>query len=159
MKISKDKLKEIIKEELEAMDEAMGGMKIGAPATGRRPRTFAQQAGKKTGSELYSGALDAAAETRSGVDDMERGQIASMGKKMTAAAKKTNLSSGTIARFIDRLSAELDKVLGMEFGEPSPAADPGAPPPSAPAPSGASRAKERMRTPPTYRRGLEEDKK
>ena len=96
MKITKSRLKEIILEELSALDEQ-------------------EPTAKLTGSDARKAALDAAkGVTASGIDDTERSIMATMVAKMQKAAAKGMLSSGGVKPKLDVLAAELDKIIGEE---------------------------------------------
>jgi len=47
-----------------------------------------------------------------GIDEKERAAIAAVSKKLAAAAKSGNILSGTLARRLEHLVAEIDKTLG-----------------------------------------------
>ena len=85
MKITKEKLKQIILEEA-------GKMASGAVAQHSVDQTKAMRQG--------------------GIDDNERAAIATVSQKLAAAAKKGNILSGPLARRLEQLVAEIDKALG-----------------------------------------------
>jgi hypothetical protein len=87
MKITKSQLKEIIKEEVAKM------------ATGAVSQHSTDQ--KK-------------AMRQGGIDDKERAAIATVSQKLAAAAKAGNILSGNLARRLQQMVAEIDKVLGGE---------------------------------------------
>jgi len=163
MKITKEQLRQIIKEELEGMEEAQ----VRFTDSPHRAPKLTSTGAKMTGAEVYSGATGKAAELRSNVDARERATIVSLSDQMAAAAKETNINSGEIARWINMLSSKLTAVLGREAGSPETGSEvlPGTPydPAEETAAGGssdlASRAKERQRSQPSYRKGLEESKK
>ena len=96
MKITKSRLKEIIVEELSALDEQ-------------------EPTAKLSGSDARKAAMDAAkGVTTSGIDDTERSIMATMVAKMQKAAAKGMLSSGAIQSKLKMLDAELDKIIGEE---------------------------------------------
>jgi len=47
-----------------------------------------------------------------GIDDKERSAIATVSQKLAAAATKGNILSGTLARRLEMLIADIDKALG-----------------------------------------------
>ena len=94
MKIAKSRLKEIILEELAALDEQ-------------------EPTAKLSGTDARKAALDAAkGVTTSGIDDAERAIMATMVAKMQKAAAKGMLSSGAVKPKLDMLAVELDKIIG-----------------------------------------------
>ena len=94
MKITKSRLKEIILEELSALDEQEPAVKL-------------------SGSDARKAAMDAAkGVTTAGIDDSERAIMATMVAKMQKAAAKGMLSSGAVKPKLDMLAAELDKIIG-----------------------------------------------
>ena len=96
MKITKNKLKEIILEELTALDEQEPTAKLSTSDA----RAAALDASKKVGA--------------TGIDDGERSLIATMMAKMQQAAEKGTLSSGAAVAKLQMLNAELDKIIGEE---------------------------------------------
>ena len=103
MKISKARLKKIIKEELESVFEAPE-----APTPGT---------GVKRGEFRKAGVAQARA-AQSGIDDAEREEIQTLNKLMQQVAAKQNLNQGRISMLIDKLKAEL---LGKAPAEEAPA--------------------------------------
>ena len=96
MKITKSRLKEIILEELAALDEQ-------------------EPTAKLSGTDARKAAMDAAkGVTTAGIDDTERAIMATMVAKMQKAAAKGMLSSGTVKPKLDMLAVELDKIIGEE---------------------------------------------
>ena len=96
MKITKSRLKEIILEELSALDEQEPAVKL-------------------SGSDARKAALDSAkGVTAAGIDDVERAIMATLVAKMQKAAAKGMLSSGALKPKIDMLTVELDKIIGEE---------------------------------------------
>jgi hypothetical protein len=94
MKIAKSKLKEIILEELAALDEQ-------------------EPTAKLSGTDARKAALDSAkGVTTAGIDDVERSVMATMVAKMQKAAAKGMLTSGAVKPKLDMLAAELDKIIG-----------------------------------------------
>ena len=94
MKITKNRLKEIILEELAVLDEQDPPVKL-------------------SGSDARKAAMDAAkGVTAAGVDDNERAVMATMVAKMQQAAAKGMLSSGAVKPKLDMLAAVLDKIIG-----------------------------------------------
>ena len=92
MKITKNRLKEIILEELAN-----------------------EQDDKLTTSQARAAAMAAAKGTAAGgIDDKERAIIFTLTKKLQAVARVTNLDSGNIARIITMLNKELDNILGVK---------------------------------------------
>jgi len=97
MKITKNDLRKIILEEFEAASTS-----------------DATQAARELGAKGMR---------QGGVTDEERGIIAGLAKRLSAAGKKTNIASGSIARKIQHLVVELDKLLGPPAAETTPAAE------------------------------------
>jgi len=96
MKITKSRLKEIILEELSALDEQ-------------------EPTAKLSGTDARKAALDSAkGVTAAGIDDAERAIMATLVAKMQKAAAKGMLSSGALKPKIDMLTIELDKIIGEE---------------------------------------------
>jgi len=94
MKITKSRLKQIILEELSALDEQ-------------------EPTAKLSGTDARKAALDSAkGVTTAGIDDVERSIMATMVNKLQKAAAKGMLSSGAVKQKIDMLTVELDKVIG-----------------------------------------------
>tara|TARA_B100001250_G_C19088613_1_gene481666 strand:- start:5 stop:367 length:363 start_codon:yes stop_codon:yes gene_type:complete len=90
MKLNKEKLKQFIRESLDEQEAAQ-------MATG----------------DLAQHATDQRKAMRQGgIDDKERAAIAAVSQKLAAAAKAGNILSGTLARRLQQLVAEIDKVLG-----------------------------------------------
>ena len=85
MKINKQKLKQIILEEV----------------------------GKLSTSDLAQQSTDQRKAMRQGgIDDKERAAIATVSQKLALAAKSGNILGGTLARRLEQLVAEIDKLLG-----------------------------------------------
>ena len=100
MILTKDKLKQIIREALDEEDQT--------------------QLGKATASvsQVRSGALDAAtAQGEQGITNQERGLIKQLSDMLVGGAEQTNLLSGSIITKIRQLAAELQKVLPQQTQE------------------------------------------
>ena len=101
MKITKNDLKRIILEVLtegtEGEEETMQTAGLGAHATAQK-KAMAQ----------------------GGIDDKERAAIATISQKLALAAKKGSLLSGTIARRLQQLVADIDKALGSSGSSDQP---------------------------------------
>jgi len=94
MKIAKSRLKEIILEELAALDEQ-------------------EPTAKLSGTDARKAAMDAAkGVTTSGIDDAERAIMATIVNKLQKAAAAGMLSSGAVKSKLEMLTVELDKVIG-----------------------------------------------
>ena len=94
MKIAKNRLKEIILEELAALDEQ-------------------EPTAKLSGTDARKAAMDAAkGVTTSGIDDAERAIMATIVNKLQKAAAAGMLSSGAVKSKLEMLTVELDKVIG-----------------------------------------------
>jgi len=87
MKINKQKLKQIILEEVDKLNTS----DLAQQSTDQRK-----------------------AMRQGGIDDKERAAIATVSQKLAAAAKSGNILSGTLAARLKQLVAEIDKVLGGE---------------------------------------------
>ena len=94
MKITKNRLKEIILEELAALDEQ-------------------EPTAKLSGTDARKAAMDAAkGVTTSGIDDAERAIMATIVNKLQKAAAAGMLSSGAVKSKLEMLAVELDKIIG-----------------------------------------------
>ena len=97
MQITKQKLKEIIIEELRKMEEVSDvlgtAQGIGSSDMATQARDMAKQVG---------------------ADPKEREVVAKLSKSLMAASKKTNIRSGAIGTLLSRLFKELEKVAGEE---------------------------------------------
>ena len=94
MKIAKNRLKEIILEELAALDEQ-------------------EPTAKLSGTDARKAAMDAAkGVTTSGIDDAERAIMATIVNKLQKAAAAGMLSSGAVKSKLEMLAVELDKIIG-----------------------------------------------
>ena len=91
MKITKARLTQIIKEELEGIKEFEKVKGAAAKKTG-----FAQ----------------AKASVAAGINDAERGIITAVQNKLLAAAQKGNLTSGNVIRYLEKVMVQLDKMIG-----------------------------------------------
>tara|TARA_R110000824_G_scaffold38617_1_gene117850 strand:- start:2717 stop:3019 length:303 start_codon:yes stop_codon:yes gene_type:complete len=89
MKITKTRLKELIKEELERLDE---GEALGTGAGRKATRAQALAVG------------------RSDISGIERSAIVKLQQQLLDAAKTTNIVTGPVASLMKRLSAALDKL-------------------------------------------------
>ena len=96
MKINKQKLKQIILEEIDTIEEL--------------------ETQKVSSSDVRAGAMDAAREQGVGLTDEERGLIQQLSAMLVASGKKTNLLSGPLAQKVDQLVAVLQKVTGPQQG-------------------------------------------
>ena len=114
MRISKSQLRNIIKEEIEAVKEAVGSGKLGRGEMTKQVMALSRgKAGVEPGEKAVTG----------GVTDEERGTITDLAQKMLKAASKTNLEAGQIDKLVDRLLLSLGQILGDE-ARPSPPAEP-----------------------------------
>tara|TARA_R110002012_G_scaffold136220_1_gene290457 strand:- start:6 stop:299 length:294 start_codon:yes stop_codon:yes gene_type:complete len=94
MKITKSRLKEIILEELAALDEQ-------------------EPTAKLSGTDARKAALDSAkGVTTAGIDDVERSVMATMVNKLQKAAAMGRLTSSNVQNKLKLLDAELDKIIG-----------------------------------------------
>jgi len=96
MKINKQKLKQIILEEIDTIEEL--------------------ETQKVSSSDVRSGAMAAAREQGVGLTDEERGLIQQLSAMLVAGGKKTNLLSGPLAQKVEQLIAVLQKVAGTQQG-------------------------------------------
>jgi hypothetical protein len=88
MKITKTQLKQIIKEEVDALGKE-----------------------KATVSQIRSRAMPAAkAQGAQGITDQERGLIKQLSDMLVSGAEETNILSGTVVTRIKQLAAELQKL-------------------------------------------------
>tara|TARA_B100000212_G_scaffold242904_1_gene185188 strand:- start:323 stop:640 length:318 start_codon:yes stop_codon:yes gene_type:complete len=85
MKINKQKLKQIILEEVDKLSTS----DLGQQSVDQRKRM-----------------------RQGGIDDKERAAIARVSQKLALAAKSGNILGGTLVRRLEQLDAELDKFLG-----------------------------------------------
>ena len=92
MKVTKEQLKEMIKEELKEANRAFG---------------------KLRGSDAKRQGIDQARELGrgSGISDAERGIIQALNQQLTSASRLTAINGGTILADIQRLSQKLEKIL------------------------------------------------
>ena len=100
MKLNKAILKEMIRDAL------------------REEEKFTTSAEKASSGDIRAGAMGAAKEQSSGLTDEERGLIKQLVSILTAAAKKTNLTSGVPAQKINQLATILKKIAGAEQQQP-----------------------------------------
>ena len=99
MRLTKEKLKQIIKEELESIRE--------------NPEELGKA--KATAAQVKSGArASAAAQGEQGITNDERGVIQQLVGLLGKSAQNTNLLSGTIITKIKQLADELQKVLPQQ---------------------------------------------
>lgn len=99
MRLTKEKLKQIIKEELESIRE--------------NPEELGKA--KATTAQVKSGArAAAAAQGEQGITNDERGVIQQLVGLLGKSAQNTNLLSGTIITKIKQLADELQKVLPQQ---------------------------------------------
>lgn len=89
MKITKSRLKTIIKEELENFEEV--------------EKMSSAQYSSELGAEKQAGAA--------GVSDEEKKLLMDLHRTLKLAAQKTNLMSGGLAPFVDKLQGALAKLL------------------------------------------------
>jgi len=95
MKLTKEKLMEIIESELGT--------------------------DKSTTSDVRKSAIDTAkGQAASGIKDPERGLINNLVKKLTAAAADGNIVTGKALRLAKMLAAELDNLAGEQGGAENP---------------------------------------
>ena len=106
MKITKEQLRQIIKEELEAMEEAQVTFK---DRPHRGPRTTSDLTRK------YRSSAQADLTKKGTYTPDEVEAISDDNDALTAAAGVTNIEAGMIARLRQRLRDEIDKVLGYEW--------------------------------------------
>ena len=102
MKLNKALLKEMIRDVL------------------RENEKFTGTAGKATSGDVRRGAMDAAKEQSMGLTDEERGLIQQLAAILTAAAKKTDITSGVAAQQINRTADTLKKIVGQQSGQEAP---------------------------------------
>ena len=97
MQITKQKLREIIIEELRNMEE----------------KSDVLDTVKGIGSsDMATQAKDMAKQT--GADPKEKAVVAKLSKSLMVASRKTNIRSGKIGTLLSRLFDELEKVVGEE---------------------------------------------
>ena len=101
MKITKDQLKQMVLQELKALDEADEAEKL------------------KTGELAGQAVQQRKAMMGGGIKDEERALIAKVSKKLAAAAKRGNILSGPVARKIQILATQIDKLLGEPEEDPA----------------------------------------
>ena len=118
MKINKQVLKKIIKEELENLKENMvDNLKMAADTDVNRPDKTSLSSRIST-SDVRRDAVDTAKQqVAGGITDEERGLIRNLVKQLSASAGKTNLLSGELSIKIKQLVAALNKVVGDQDGE------------------------------------------
>jgi len=92
MKLSKEKLKQIISEELNEMEAELGKDRVST-------------------ADVRSGASSSAkAQGAQGITSQERGLIKQLSDMLVAGAQESNLLSGTIIARVKQLAAELQKL-------------------------------------------------
>lgn len=120
MKINKQVLKKIIKEELENLKEnpfTVDDLKTAADTDVNRPDKTSLSSRVST-SDVRRGAVDTAKQqVAGGITDEERGLIRNLVKQLSASAGKTNLLSGELSIKIKQLVAALNKVVGDQDGD------------------------------------------
>ena len=104
MKISKQQLKQIIKEEMDKVLESEE-FEFGKQKT---TRSAASTGYKQKAKDMQS---------QTGVDDVERGIINQIEKLLTDLADKTNIKGGTVNSTLKKLYKVLQKELGEETDE------------------------------------------
>jgi|6_EtaG_2_1085325.scaffolds.fasta_scaffold17004_2 hypothetical protein len=96
MKLTKHKLKQLIKEELSSLyefeSEKIGGEKLASGAAVKSARETAAQ--QKAG----------------GITDLERDVIKKLRDQLVNAAQNTNIATGKVLRYANLLSQELQKL-------------------------------------------------
>ena len=100
MKITKSILAQIIKEELERVEEF-----------NTKPPIEFGKATASIGDVRYAGTLAAKEQGAQGITAHERGLIKQLSDLLVAGAQETNILSGTVISKIKYLAAELQKVL------------------------------------------------
>lgn len=109
MKISKEALKEIIKEELEALSEQdqpdSDSQKSSEPGFGKQTASRGQSS-----ANLKQRAKDMA--SQKGIDDKERGIINQIENLLSQLADATDIKSGAVGSNLKRLYNLLKKELG-----------------------------------------------
>jgi len=98
MKLTKSRLKEIIKEELELSENQM--------ALGDEKERIAQA--RQTALDIRG---DVAA---SGITDQERALVSKVAKQLQVAAQGANITTGPVARRLALLFQELEKLLSQK---------------------------------------------
>ena len=101
MKISKNKLKQIILEEFETLAED--------PTQLQQP--FGTQDRRTAGDDRRDALGDAAAKAAQGITPEERGAIKRLSDMLVSGAAETNILTGNLVTKIRQLAAELQKVL------------------------------------------------
>jgi hypothetical protein len=103
LKISKAKLKQIIKEAIEN-------------ELGRSEPTQPEWEKVKTTAARTGGMEQARQSTKGGINDSERGIILTLQQQLISAAKIKNIGSGKVLRLAQLLSQELKKIIPDEEG-------------------------------------------
>jgi hypothetical protein len=98
MKITKSILAQIIKEELDHIEEMESPVEFG-------------KAKASTGDVRQAGMAAAKEQGEQGITAQERGIIKQLSDMLVGASKETNILSGTVISKIKHLAAELQKVL------------------------------------------------
>mgnify|MGYP003117430608 CR=1 FL=1 len=89
MRLTKQRLRQIIQEEVQSIKEL--------------EKISSAEMSKQMGAERTAGAM--------GVSDEEKALLMDLHRALKAAAVKTNLLSGAIAPFVQKLQAALDQVV------------------------------------------------
>tara|TARA_Y100000296_G_scaffold71313_1_gene86695 strand:- start:2430 stop:2753 length:324 start_codon:yes stop_codon:yes gene_type:complete len=107
LKISKTKLKQIIKEVIE--DEL-----------GRSEPTQPEWEKTKTSAARTGGIEQAKQSVKGGINDLERGIIIKLQQQLISAAKVKNIASGRVLKLAKLLSQELAKATAEQEGPTQP---------------------------------------
>jgi hypothetical protein len=108
MKISKEALKEIIREEIEALTEQEKTEPSGDFGKQRKSRGAASAGLKQRSKDMQS---------QKGVDDLERGIINQIEDLLTKLADKTDIKGGAVNSKLKKLYSILQQELGEETNE------------------------------------------
>ena len=101
MKITRARLKQIIQEAIEEVEDDQEEFEFGKS--------------KEAGASAVKKGIDIAkTQSQAGIDDYERAIITQLYQALTAAAKETNLKSGNIKRYSELLFQALKDALEKE---------------------------------------------
>lgn len=120
MKINKQTLKQIIKEEIENLKEdpfTVDDLKTAANTDVNRPDKTSLSSRVSTSDVRRDAVNTAKQQVASGITDQERGLIRSLVKQLSTGAEETNLLSGELSMKIKQLVAALNKVVGDQDGD------------------------------------------
>tara|TARA_Y100000310_G_C20615166_1_gene780243 strand:+ start:301 stop:624 length:324 start_codon:yes stop_codon:yes gene_type:complete len=97
MKLTKHKLKQLIKEELDSLQELEKPEKLGIAKLG-------------AGAAMKTARQSAVQQKATGITDLERSVMEKLQTQLLNAAQTTNIATGKVLRYANLLSQELQKL-------------------------------------------------